>query len=116
VAAEQPLVTFGCGAAGGIGVGCDNGMDTDASELGCLLLGQGGAEWSDPDVASPAGEGYCVRCGSQGNKGSGGASSRCGQASMAGSIVAAKAGQPVYRFVHISARRPSQAGHSLSRE
>ena len=48
VAAEHPVVAFGCDAAGGVGVGCDNWMPTDAGELGCLLLGEGGAEWSDP--------------------------------------------------------------------
>jgi hypothetical protein len=32
-------------------------MHTEACELGCLFVGQGGAERSDPDVAPAAGQG-----------------------------------------------------------
>jgi len=41
---------------GGVGVGCDDWVHSDVGELGRLLVGQGGAEWSDPDVASAAGQ------------------------------------------------------------
>jgi hypothetical protein len=59
VAAEHPIVTFGCDAPSGVGVGRHNGMHSEVCELGCLFVGQGGAEWSDPDVKSAAGQRDC---------------------------------------------------------
>jgi hypothetical protein len=57
VAAEHPIDTFGCDAAGEVGLGCDNGVHSEVCELGCLFVGQGGAEWSDPDVTPSTGQG-----------------------------------------------------------
>jgi hypothetical protein len=56
LAAEQPKGTFGCHAAGEVGVGCDNWVNSQGCKLRGLLVGQGGAERSDADVTPLAGQ------------------------------------------------------------